>query len=181
MDCIEYMRSLPDNAFDIAVCDPPYGKGNDDNLVGGAVRTEIRKVFQTFSGGARNQDLPTSRRFGGWFRRYDKPMEQAAGRSENALLQACEHTGSAVGRGQRDTKSGGGQSRSSTMGCRSSAGVLRRAFPYQPQSDNMGRQLLFPASDKVFLSVAKDENLRTFFNGDGRIRMDIVHWECQGF
>ena len=35
MDCIEYMRSLPDNAFDIAVCDPPYGKGNDDNLVGG--------------------------------------------------------------------------------------------------------------------------------------------------
>ena len=74
-DCIEYMRSLPDNAFDIAVCDPPYGKGNDDNLVvgGGAVRTEIRKVFQT-SGGARNQDLPTSRRFGGLFRRYDKPM-----------------------------------------------------------------------------------------------------------
>ena len=35
MDCIEYMRSLPDNAFDIAVCDPPYGKGNDDNLVNG--------------------------------------------------------------------------------------------------------------------------------------------------
>ena len=34
----------------------------------------------------------------------------------------------------------------------------------------MGRKLLFPASDKVFLSVAKDEYLRTFFNGDGRIR-----------
>ena len=34
MDCIEYMRSLPDNAFEIAVCDPPYGKGNDESLVG---------------------------------------------------------------------------------------------------------------------------------------------------
>lgn len=57
MDCIEYMRSLPDNAFDIAVCDPPYGKGNDDNLVngGGAVRTEIRKVFQSLGGGAKSR------------------------------------------------------------------------------------------------------------------------------
>ena len=42
MDCIEYMRGLPDNVFDIAVCDPPYGKGNDDNLVnwgGGKIKT----------------------------------------------------------------------------------------------------------------------------------------------
>ena len=93
MDCIEYMRGLPDNAFDIAVCDPPFGKGNDDNLVGGV----------------RNQDLPTSRRFGGWFRRYDKPMEQTAGRTERKILQASGHTGSVEGRGQRDTKSGGGR------------------------------------------------------------------------
>ena len=25
MDCMEYMRSLPDNAFDLAIVDPPYG------------------------------------------------------------------------------------------------------------------------------------------------------------
>lgn len=25
IDCMEYMKSLPDNAFDLAVCDPPYG------------------------------------------------------------------------------------------------------------------------------------------------------------
>ena len=113
MDCIEYMRSLPDNAFDIAVCDPPYGKGNDDNLVGGGQETT---------------DLPTSRRFGGQFRRYDKPMEQTIGGTERKILQASGHTGSAEGRGQRDTKSGrggGAESRSSTMGRRSSAGVLR--------------------------------------------------------
>ena len=27
MDCMEYMKTLPDNAFDLAVVDPPYGIG----------------------------------------------------------------------------------------------------------------------------------------------------------
>lgn len=27
VDCMEYMRTLPDNAFDLAICDPPYGDG----------------------------------------------------------------------------------------------------------------------------------------------------------
>ena len=27
MDCMEYMKSLPDNAFDLAIVDPPYGIG----------------------------------------------------------------------------------------------------------------------------------------------------------
>ena len=51
MDCIEYMRSLPDNAFDIAVCDPPYGKGNDDNLVnGGRFGQRFEKYFRPSRG-----------------------------------------------------------------------------------------------------------------------------------
>lgn len=27
MDCMDYMKTLPDNAFDLAVVDPPYGDG----------------------------------------------------------------------------------------------------------------------------------------------------------
>lgn len=27
MDCMEYMRTLPDKAFDLAIVDPPYGGG----------------------------------------------------------------------------------------------------------------------------------------------------------
>lgn len=27
IDCMEYMRTLPDKAFDLAVVDPPYGIG----------------------------------------------------------------------------------------------------------------------------------------------------------
>lgn len=28
-DCMDVMRGLPDNAFDLAICDPPYGIGVD--------------------------------------------------------------------------------------------------------------------------------------------------------
>nr|DAP85359.1 MAG TPA: adenine specific DNA methyltransferase [Caudoviricetes sp.] len=27
VDCLEYMRTLPDKAFDLAIVDPPYGGG----------------------------------------------------------------------------------------------------------------------------------------------------------
>lgn len=86
IDCIEYMRTLPDNHFDIAVCDPPFGSANDDALIGGAKRFHK----------------------GGVFERYHK-VEQAQRRTEGKILQASGHTGSVEGRGQRDTKSGGGR------------------------------------------------------------------------
>lgn len=28
MDCLEAMKQMPDNAFDLAVVDPPYGDGS---------------------------------------------------------------------------------------------------------------------------------------------------------
>lgn len=34
-DCVDYMRSLPDNYFDLIIADPPYGGGNDEQLGGG--------------------------------------------------------------------------------------------------------------------------------------------------
>lgn len=32
MDCVEYMRTLPDNFFDIAICDPPYGDADSGDF-----------------------------------------------------------------------------------------------------------------------------------------------------
>ena len=29
VDCLEYMRSLPDKHFDLCIADPPYGIGMD--------------------------------------------------------------------------------------------------------------------------------------------------------
>ena len=46
-DCIEYMRSLPSEYFDLAVCDPPFGKGNDDTLDDrGKVWRKIQPLIQ---------------------------------------------------------------------------------------------------------------------------------------
>ena len=39
VDCMEYMRTLPDKAFDLAIVDPPYGIGED----GGKCRTRGSK------------------------------------------------------------------------------------------------------------------------------------------
>ena len=41
MDCLEAMKSMPDNAFDLAVVDPPYGDGqNVDNRGGDSDSTD---------------------------------------------------------------------------------------------------------------------------------------------
>ena len=34
MDCMEYMKGIPDKYFDLAVVDPPYGIGMDGGSIG---------------------------------------------------------------------------------------------------------------------------------------------------
>lgn len=70
-DCMEYMRTLPDNAFDLAICDPPYGGGNDGELNGGGqVRGNIRPI-------------QVNHAFGGRFERYNYPPHD--GKKENRI------------------------------------------------------------------------------------------------
>jgi site-specific DNA-methyltransferase (adenine-specific) len=40
MDCIEYMKGIEDNAFDLAIVDPPYGISVDNNKKGNFVMTK---------------------------------------------------------------------------------------------------------------------------------------------
>ena len=112
MDCIEYMRSLPDNAFDIAVCDPPYGKGNDDNLVGGGGKESRPAHIETLRG-----TVQTLRQADGTDCREDGEKDTTSQRT---------HRFSGGTWAERYKIGGGGaESRSSTMGRCSSAGVLR--------------------------------------------------------
>lgn len=53
-DCMELLREMPDNAYDLAIVDPPYGDGNFQNPPHQAMKRDG----------------------GGWFNRYKKPMEQ---------------------------------------------------------------------------------------------------------
>jgi len=52
-DCMDYMRSLPDNAFELAIVDPPYGIGEDGGSFrdrkGGGHRVLTKKNWDKFS------------------------------------------------------------------------------------------------------------------------------------
>ena len=52
-DCMDYLKDFPDNYFDLAIADPPYGDANTDTIGGG--------------GGSVNDLTATSRiNRGGW-------------------------------------------------------------------------------------------------------------------
>lgn len=46
IDCMEYMATLPDKAFDLAIVDPPYGLG--DRLVNGGGKDVMKKYKQNY-------------------------------------------------------------------------------------------------------------------------------------
>lgn len=52
MDCLEAMRKMPDNAFDLAVVDPPYGDAGG----GGEQIRRIVRPLQVFRGGVARQE-----------------------------------------------------------------------------------------------------------------------------
>ena len=43
MDCMDYMRGLPDNAFELAIVDPPYGLGDEKLTSGGTWAAKYKK------------------------------------------------------------------------------------------------------------------------------------------
>lgn len=79
MDCMEYMRSLPDNAFELACADPPYGCGFTE---GGGCQGWFTKYHQADSCSQsvqvereREQGEPRYNRFGGRFERYKREQD----------------------------------------------------------------------------------------------------------
>ena len=49
IDCMDYMQTIPDKYFDLAVVDPPYGGANSD--VGGAKDSEVYSTAISRTGG----------------------------------------------------------------------------------------------------------------------------------
>ena len=48
-DCMEYMRTLPDKAFDLAIVDPPYGIGVNVSM--GRRKGQAHSGYHKFAGG----------------------------------------------------------------------------------------------------------------------------------
>lgn len=50
-DCMDYLRSLPDNAFDLAIVDPPYGIGESGETNKSRGKLATAKDYKAFAGG----------------------------------------------------------------------------------------------------------------------------------
>ena len=96
MDCLAAMREMPDNAFDLAVVDPPYGDGLHAENGGGkgwftkynqAVNSQSVHVEREREGGTRGTDSADdsiSTRRPTIDRVHTKPIHHAFGLRKNA-------------------------------------------------------------------------------------------------
>ena len=82
MDCMEYLRTLPDNAFDLAVVDPPYGDGNSQSVHAERERERERERGRTGTTDSADGGTATRyNRFGQRFDRYKNPAGGIMGRT----------------------------------------------------------------------------------------------------
>ncbi len=51
IDCMEYMKGLDDNAFELAIVDPPYGIGENGSTNKSRGKMAIAKDYKSFAGG----------------------------------------------------------------------------------------------------------------------------------
>ena len=86
MDCMEYMATMPDNAFDLAVVDPPYGAGFTD---GGGCKGWFTKYHQdtcSQSVNAEREDGPQYNRFGSPGSRFEKYKRDQIGETGKKII-----------------------------------------------------------------------------------------------
>jgi site-specific DNA-methyltransferase (adenine-specific) len=50
IDCMEYMRSVPDRYFDLAIVDPPYGIGESGKTNKSRGKLAVAKNYESFAG-----------------------------------------------------------------------------------------------------------------------------------
>ena len=139
MDCLEAMKQMPDNAFDLAVVDPPYGDAlhADDGGGGGW----FKKYRQNDSQIVQVEREPWNR-FGGRFDRYKSAPTRQCGSMESA---------GPAGPGRR------GSQKNHFVGHSAEAGIFRGAVSCLTQSDYMGRQLLLTAANAMFSDMAQNQ------------------------
>lgn len=147
MDCLQGMKEFPDNYFNLAVVDPPYGGGLTDN---GGCQGWFSKYHQqdpakNIGGGAR---------FGGRFDKY-KQIGGASPRQRTTERQPQ----------LRKTQAGRRTQKNHIVGYCAGARIFRGIVPYLTQSGHMGRELFFTTADKVFSDMAQVVDFGGFFNG----------------
>ena len=141
VDCMEFMKTLPDKAFDLAVVDPPYGDGIGE------------------------RDGQTWNRFGERFDRYktersltqhtaqERERERENATAKSPCLRIAEGRPSAelVEHGRRSSE------KNHSVGRSPETGIFRRTVSRLTEPDYLGGQLLPTSTDAVFSDMEKNQ------------------------
>ena len=100
MDCLSAMREMPDNAFDLAVVDPPYGDALTDICGGGKPWNRFGERFDRYK-------YPVDK----WGGKNRQPAKEYAKSRERAYKEQAEH-------GHRSSQ------KNYIVGCSTEAGVF---------------------------------------------------------
>ena len=95
MDCMEAMREMPDNAFDLAVVDPPYGDGCSQNVNAERERAEAKhmRAGRASEGISTNTEDGISRKVlrtgGTWAAKFSKKLSRGTLPQNRTILKNC--------------------------------------------------------------------------------------------
>ena len=111
-DCLEYMRTLPDDYFDLAVADPPYGDalGNDSAVTHTHTHAGAGGTCQDDKPGINLSERPKWNRFGQRFDRYKYPTPDRPPAQQQTASRERERERES-GRGSPDWRDVGGEVR----------------------------------------------------------------------
>lgn len=84
MDCMEYMRGLPDNAFDLAIVDPPYGIKQDGHRENNRSKLAVSRNYHK---ALWSQSAPTTE--------YFRELERV---SRNQIIWGGNHLAASINR-----------------------------------------------------------------------------------
>ena len=139
MDCMQGMKEFPDNYFDLAIVDPPYGGGG---CWSGPERFGQR--FDRYRGPAFTGNSTPSPTGGIPDKVGGVPKEQ----THHERTSKRPASAGLVELGRRSSE------KNHSVGRRAGKRILRRTFPRLTESDHMGGQLLRIASEPLFSDMA---------------------------
>ena len=145
IDCMEGMREFPDNYFELAIVDPPYGDGGgtwkrtDASRFGGVFDRYREQAFTANSTPSPTGGIPNSG--GGGYRRN---RHITNGLRKGQRPPSCE----LVELGRRSSE------KNHSVGRRAGKRIFRRAFPRLTESDYMGGELLRITRKPLFSDMA---------------------------
>ena len=140
MDCMQGMKEFPDNYFDLAIVDPPYGDGG--GTWSGAERFGQR--FDRYRAPAFTGNSTPSPTGGIPDEHGGVPKEQ----THHERTPKRPASAGPVELGRRSSE------KNHSVGRRAGKRILRRTFPRLTESDHMGGQLLRIASKPLFSDMA---------------------------